>query len=342
MKVIITPNKLKGTVTLPPSKSLLHRAIIASSLAKGKSVITNVSYSKDIEATIDAMAALGAKIEKNDDKIIIEGSYPKRIKDTIDCKESGSTLRFLIPIALLDDKPVTFIGHGKLPQRPLDPYFDIFRRAKINYTKGEDNLPLTIEGSLKPSMYLMQGDISSQFITGMLFTLPLMKENSEIYITTEMESTGYIDLTLDVLNQYGIEIENNHYHNFDVKGNQEYIAHDYVVEGDYSQSAFFLVADMLGADIKIKGLNRNSKQGDKKILEDITSFGGNIFYDGECDVYARTNKPCGTQIDLSQSPDLGPALSVLAALSKGRTEFVNAERLRLKECDRISEGIPVR
>ena len=335
MKVIITPNKLSGTVKVPPSKSLLHRAIIASSLAEGKSVITNVSFSKDIEATIKSMASFGAKINAYEDRIEIEGCYPKRINDVIDANESGSTLRFIIPIALLDDKPVTFVGKGKLPKRPLDPYFDIFRRHKINYEKGEDNLPLTISGKLEPSMFLMQGDVSSQFISGMLFTLPLLNNKSELYITTDMESTSYVDLTLDVLEEFGIEIENNHYHNFDVLGNQKYKAHDYEVEGDYSQAAFFLVADMLGADIKIQGLRKESRQGDKKILEDIKAFNGEIFYEDNL-VYAKSNKPYANQISFSNSPDLGPILSVLAALSKGKSEFINAERLRLKECDRIS------
>lgn len=335
MKVIITPNKLQGTVKIPPSKSLLHRAIIASSLAEGKSVITNVSYSKDIEATIKAMASFGAKINSYDDRIEIEGCYPKRINDTIDANESGSTLRFIIPLALLEDKPVTFIGKGKLPQRPLDPYFDIFRRTGIKYEKGEYNLPLTIQGQLKASMYLMQGDVSSQFITGLLFTLPLLEGKSELYITTDMESTSYVDLTLDVLQEYGIDIENNHYHNFDVIGKQSYQAHDYVVEGDYSQAAFFLVADMLGADIKVEGLKKNSKQGDKKILDDIKDFNGEIIYEGDL-VSAKTSKPVANQISFKNSPDLGPALAVLAALSKGKSEFINAERLRLKECDRIS------
>lgn len=335
MKVIITPNKLQGTVKIPPSKSLLHRAIMASSLAQGKSVITNVSYSKDIEATIKAMASFGAKINTFEDRIEIEGCYPKRINDVIDANESGSTLRFIIPLALLEDKPVTFVGHGKLPKRPLDPYFDIFRRAGIKYEKGEDNLPLKIEGKLKASMYLIQGDVSSQFITGLLFTLPLLEGKSELYITTEMESTSYVDLTLDILKKYGIEVENNHYHNFDVIGKQSYKAHDYEVEGDYSQAAFFLVANMLGADIKVDGLKKDSKQGDKKILEDIKAFNGEIIYDNNL-VSCKTDQIYANQISFSNSPDLGPILSVLAALAKGRTEFIHAERLRLKECDRIS------
>jgi 3-phosphoshikimate 1-carboxyvinyltransferase len=150
-----------------------------------------------------------------------------------------------------------------------------------------------------------------------------------------MESTSYVDLTLDILKKYGIEVENNHYHNFDVIGKQSYKAHDYEVEGDYSQAAFFLVANMLGADIKVDGLKKDSKQGDKKILEDIQAFNGEIIYDNNL-VSCKTDQIYANQISFSNSPDLGPILSVLAALAKGRTEFIHAERLRLKECDRIS------
>ena len=339
MRVIITPNKLKGDVVIPPSKSLSHRAIIAAGLARGESKISNIIYSKDILATISAMRSLGVEIKEFDDYLIIKGNKLKRVNDVIDANESGSTIRFIIPIALTVDEKITFVGHNNLVNRPLDTFFEIFDNQNIKYEKEDKYLPLTVYSGIKPGEFNIRGDVSSQFITGLLYALPLLNGDSIINITTDLESKGYIDLTLDVLKMFGVNVINENYKKFIVKGNQEYIAHDYVVEGDYSQSAFFLVADMLGADIKIKGLNRNSKQGDKKILDDITSFGGNIFYDGECDVYARTNKPCGTQIDFSQSPDLGPALSVLAALSKGRTEFVNAERLRLKECDRISSVV---
>ena len=336
MNVIIKPSKLTGDVIIPPSKSLSHRAIIAASLAKGKSTITNVLFSKDILATIDAMEACGAKITKYEDSLEIYGIEKViRNKSIIDANESGSTIRFMIPIALTNSDPITFVGHNNLVNRPLDVFYEIFDNQNIEY-KREDNkyLPLYVNGGLKPGKYNIRGDISSQFITGLLYALPLLNGDSEIIITTNLESKGYIDLTLDILNMYGIEIINDNYERFIIKGNQSYKPHDYEIEGDYSQSAFFLVADMLGANINLLAMREDSYQGDKKIIDDIKSFGGNVSFDNK--ILKAEGMPKGCTIDFSQSPDLGPALTVLAALSDGHSSFINAKRLRIKECDRIT------
>ncbi len=336
MNVIIKPSKLTGDVIIPPSKSLSHRAIIAASLAKGKSTITNVLFSKDILATIDAMEACGAKITKYEDSLEIYGIEKViRNKSIIDANESGSTIRFMIPIALTNNEPITFVGHNNLVNRPLDVFYEIFDNQNIEY-KREDNkyLPLYVNGGLKPGKYNIRGDISSQFITGLLYALPLLNGDSEIIITTNLESKGYIDLTLDILNMYGIEIINDNYERFIIKGNQSYKPCDYEIEGDYSQSAFFLVADMLGANINLLAMREDSYQGDKKIIDDIKSFGGNVSFDNK--ILKANGMPKGCTIDFSQSPDLGPALTVLAALSDGHSSFINAKRLRIKECDRIT------
>ncbi len=336
MNVIIKPSKLTGDVIIPPSKSLSHRAIIAASLAKGKSTITNVLFSRDILATIDAMEACGAKITKYEDSLEIYGIEKViRNKSIIDANESGSTIRFMIPIALTNNEPITFVGHNNLVNRPLDVFYEIFDNQNIEY-KREDNkyLPLYVNGGLKPGNYNIRGDISSQFITGLLYALPLLNGDSEIIITTNLESKGYIDLTLDILNMYGVEIINDNYERFIIKGNQSYKPHDYEIEGDYSQSAFFLVADMLGANINLLAMREDSYQGDKKIIDDIKSFGGNVSFDNK--ILKAEGMPKGCTIDFSQSPDLGPALTVLAALSDGHSSFINAKRLRIKECDRIT------
>lgn len=336
MNVIIKPSKLAGDVIIPPSKSLSHRAIIAASLAEGKSIITNVLFSKDILATIDAMIACGAKITKYEDSLEIYGT--KRVirnKSIIDANESGSTIRFMIPIALTNNEPITFVGHNNLVNRPLDIFYEIFDNQNIEYKKEENTyLPLYVNGGLKPGKYNIRGDISSQFITGLLYALPLLNGDSEIIITTKLESKGYIDLTLDILKMYGIEIINNNYESFIIKGNQEFKPHDYEIEGDYSQSAFFLVGNMLGANINLLAMNENSYQGDKKIIDDIKAFGGNVYF--ENNKLKASGNPKGATIDFSQSPDLGPALTVLAALSAGHSSFINAKRLRIKECDRIT------
>ncbi len=337
MNVTIKPNKLQGTVVIPPSKSLSHRAIIGAALAQGKSTISNVMFSKDILATIDAVRAIGATVNVFDDAIEVIGTGGvRRATDLIDANESGSTIRFMIPIALVSKEPIKFIGKNNLVKRPLDIFFEIFDMQGIDYKHEIGSyLPLEVKGGLKPGVFNIRGDISSQFITGLLYALPLLDNDSKIIITTEMESKGYIDLTLDMLSNFGIEIINNNYKEFIIKGNQKYLPFDYVIEGDYSQSAFFLVADMLGADITLKAMSKDSYQGDKKILSDIEEFGGNIeFVDDSLKATLNTQK--NAIIDLGQSPDLGPALSVLAGLTKGNSKLINAERLRIKECDRIT------
>lgn len=336
MNVHIYPNKLKGEVIMCPSKSLSHRAIIAACLAEGKSVISNVILSKDIKATIAGMEALGAKITIDGDKLFIEGTKPSRKINLINANESGSTLRFLIPISLVCPEEITFTGENNLVNRPLELYYEIFDQYGISYSKPDNAyLPLKINGGLKAGKYALRGDVSSQFITGLLFALPLLNGDSKIVITTNLESKGYIDLTLDVLKLFGIKIVNNNYQEFIIHGNQKYQPTNYQVEGDYSQSAFFLMAGALGADIKILGMNKDSSQGDKKILEDIKSMHGDIRFENDVLTCLPSNT-VGATIDFSQSPDLGPALTVLASLSSGKSNFINAERLRIKECDRIS------
>ena len=337
MNVRIKPGLLKGDLIVPPSKSLSHRAIIAAGLAKGKSIISNVLFSKDILATISAIEALGAKVEKLKDSLIIEGSGKlKRINDVIDSNESGSTVRFMIPIALTVDEPITFVGKNNLVNRPLDAFLNIFDEQNIKYEKEENTyLPLKVYNGIKPGIFKIKGDISSQFITGLLYALPLLDGDSKIIITSNLESKGYIDLTIDMLKNFKIEIINNDYKEFIIKGNQEYKPFNYQVEGDYSQSAFFLVADILGSDINLLAMNPNSHQGDMKIIDDIKAFGGNIVFENNI-LKAYKTDTFGATIDFSQSPDLGPALAVLASISKGKTEFINAGRLRIKECDRIS------
>lgn len=336
MNVTIRPSRLKGEVLVPPSKSLSHRAIIAASLAEGESVISNVMLSKDIVATIEGMRALGANITIEGSTLRIEGHQVSRKESFIDANESGSTLRFLIPIALVNPLPMEFRGKNNLVNRPLDSYYEIFDRFSITYTHPANAyLPLNTVGGLQPGKYEVKGNISSQFITGLLFALPLLNGNSRIIITTPLESKGYVDLTLDILRHFGIQITHKNYEEFYILGNQKFKPTTYTVEGDYSQTAFFLVAGALGADIRLRGMTEQSYQGDKKILTDITSFGGKLVFDSNI-LSCLPSSTKGTIIDFSQSPDLGPALTVLASLSSGKSQFVNAGRLRIKECDRIT------
>ena len=200
MNVIIKPKKLNGEVIIPPSKSLSHRAIIAASLASGKSEISNVLFSKDIIATIEAMRACGANIIEHKDSLTIYGSKVCRAKSELNANESGSTIRFMIPIALVCSEKMTFKGENHLVKRPLDTYYEIFDKLGIKYHHPQDAyLPLETEGGLKAGLYEIRGDISSQFITGLLYALPMLDGDSKLVITTNLESNGYVDLTLDIL-----------------------------------------------------------------------------------------------------------------------------------------------
>ena len=336
----IIPSKLKGSVKIPPSKSMAHRAIICAALSDGICRIDNIDYSDDIIATINAMNSLGATIEKYDDYIEVVGIYKNinKIKENriIDCNESGSTLRFLVPISLLFKGSNKFIGKGNLGKRPLTTYYNIFNNQGIKYSYEENNLNLVVDGELKPGVFEVEGNISSQFITGLLFALPLLNGDSKITITKEMESKGYIDLTLKAISDFGIEIINNNYSEFIIRGNQKYNARNYRVEGDYSQAAFFLCADGLGNNVLCRDLDLNSLQGDKEII-DILERMNVVFNANEIGLSGEVSgELISTVIDGSQCPDIIPVLSAVSALSKGTTEIINAGRLRIKECDRLS------
>ncbi len=337
-KVIITPSKLKGSVKIPPSKSMAHRAIICASLSKGESVISNIDFSEDIIATMEGMKSLGANIKVEKDKLIINGENILKNSNykVIDCNESGSTLRFLVPISLIKDNKVNFIGRGNLGKRPLKTYYEIFEEQEIKYSYGEEKLDLNIEGSLKGGEFKVKGNISSQFISGLLFTLPLLKEDSKIIITTELESKGYIDLTLDMIEKFGVTIKNNNYREFLIKGNQSYKPMNYKVEGDYSQAAFYFSAGALSSEINCLDLDLSSYQGDKECIEILEGMGARLIGNKEESLSIIHGNLNGTIIDASQCPDIIPVLTVVAALSKGETRVINGERLRIKECDRLN------
>lgn len=337
MKVLIRPKKLSGIIDVVPSKSYSHRAIIAASLAEGESVIRNVLFSNDINRTIECCEAFGARIQKFENYLIINGSGKiNRTKSVVNVGESGSTIRFMIPIMLVNSSEMEFVGENNLNKRPLDAYYNIFDLQGIKYSHPEGfSMPLKTNGGLKSGIYELPGDVSSQYITGLLFALPLLDGNSKIVVTTNLESKAYVDLTLDILSKFGIKIINHNYQTFEILGNQKYMPNNYTIEGDFSQAAFFLSMGVLGNDVSLRCMNLDSLQGDKKIIEDIKALGGKVICENEV-IKAIPSKLKGNVIDFSQSPDLGPVLSVLASLALGNTTFINASRLRIKECDRIT------
>lgn len=325
---IIKADKLVGELSPPPSKSVLHRYIIASSLAKGISKIENISFSEDIIATIEAMKKLGAKIEQKDNYLLIDGSDTfKNLNENIeiDCNESGSTLRFLFPLSIVEENKVLFKGRGKLFKRPMTPYFENFEKYKIKHSYIDEN-KILLKGKLKAGIYEIDGNISSQFITGLLFSLPLLEGESKIIINGKLESSNYIDISLDCLSKFGVKIINNSYQEFVIEGNQSYKVGNYRTEADYSQAAFFLVANAIGSNIKINDLSENSLQGDKKIID----------YISEIDNW---NSKDTLVLDGSETPDIIPILSLKATVSGKKIEIVNIERLRIKESDRLKATV---
>ncbi len=306
MDILIKPSKLHGKINVPPSKSLSHRAIICAFLCKKtESIINNLILSEDIKATLEGMKQLCNQNVQN---------------PVIDCRESGSTLRFLIPISLILHNECSFTGSSKLFERPLDIYYNIFNDQNIKYTSNAD-IPLYIKGNLQATTYKISGKISSQFLSGLFFALPLLSDDSKIIITDCLESKNYVYMTIDVMKKFGVIIQKINDNEFYIKGNQTYKCTNYTIESDYSQASFYLVANELGNNIKTIGLNEDSLQGDKEIINIIKR-------------YNSTEKKI--IIDASQIPDLVPILAVLASLKNGvTTNIINARRLRIKESDRL-------
>ena len=313
MTVTIKKSKANGTVAAPASKSMTHRALICGALSD-KSVIGNVEYSNDILATLDCLASLGAVIEKNGNIINIGALNPFEEKNAmLDCRESGSTLRFMIPLCMMSGSKITLTGSKRLFERNLSIYEDIAKQNNIVFEKGEGSL--TVCGKLRSGYYKVAGNISSQFISGLLFALPLLSGESTVEITGEYESEPYVDLTLKSLSDFGVIIEKCD-RIYKIKGNQAYKSQNMTVEGDYSNAAFLDGFNLLGGNVTVTGLDCNSLQGDKIYKQ---------MYKGLQDGVK--------QFDLSNCPDLAPVMFAWSA-HLGGAHFTGTRRLKIKESDR--------
>ena len=268
MNIQIQPHKLMGTVRIPSSKSIAHRMLICASLSKGTSEISGISFSKDIEATISVMKAFGAEFSTDGNTVSVTGIKERPEKALADCCESGSTLRFLIPVASALGIETTFQGQGRLPQRPITPYLRELSSKGIDFHDYQNTMPFTVSGQLQSGTFRIEGDISSQFVTGLLLALPLLREDSEIILTSPLESRPYADMTIDCMEKFGICLKEipDGWHIF---GNQHYQPKSFYVEGDFSQAAFFYVANAIGNQIILENIPSNSVQGDRKIIEFI-------------------------------------------------------------------------
>ena len=321
---IIYKGTARGRASAPPSKSYAHRYLIASFLASvcgGKSsVIHNIALSEDISATLDCIRALGGEYTSENGTVTIFGQYTKPKNDVVlNCRESGSTLRFFIPIAAALVDCTIFKGSKKLISRGIGIYENLFAEQGISCTKSDDTIK--IERALRGGSFKIDGSVSSQFVTGLLFALPLLGEDSDIEIVPPVQSRPYIEITEDVLSKAGITIEvnGNHLH---IPGSQKYKPLEITCEGDYSNAAFLDMFNFIGGEVEVVGLNEKSKQGDK-IYKDLFTRISN----GHC------------TIDLADCIDLGPVLFTLAAIKFG-AKFVNTARLRLKESDRVADMCP--
>lgn len=322
-----------GTVNVPPSKSDVHRAIICAAMAKGVSKISPVALSNDIKATISCIKALGATATLEDNVLTVDGTNMYKNKTALlDCGESGSTLRFFIPITASGAVNATFIGKGKLPERPIGIFTEALPKAGTD-CKTEGGLPLEISGQLKSGDFKIPGNVSSQFITGLLLALPILDGDSNIILTSPLESVGYIAMTIRTMKQFGVNIETTE-NGWHIKGNQAYKSCNYTTDGDWSQAAFFMVLGAIGGKVTVKGIASDSTQGDKKCAEILAEFGAKVTQ-SDNEVTVEQNSLKAITIDASQIPDLVPVLSVCAAFAEGTTKIINAERLRIKECDRL-------
>lgn len=328
---------LSGAVMPPPSKSQAHRLLICAALATEPCTIVCSALNDDIVATMNCLNALGADIEYSDGVFTV---LPVKLQKgaTLNCGESGSTLRFLLSVAAALGADATFVGAGKLPQRPNGALCDALALHGIEFEKQtpDAELPLTCRGSLAAGNYRLPGNISSQYLTGLLFALPLLGQESTIEITDGLTSASYVDMTIDAVRRAGITISNKG-NIYEIKGRQQYhLPQRTVVEGDWSAAAFWLVAGVIGKHpITVQGINYDSLQGDRCIVDHLRKMGAFIEI-ADNRVVAFPSQLFGTDLDCMDTPDLVPILAVAAAAASGSTEFYNVGRLRYKESDRLA------
>ena len=323
-----------GTIAAPPSKSMAHRAVLCAALAEGRSRITNLEFSKDISATLSAAGQLCAAVDTGADEAVVEGlGHFLPLSAPVDCCESGSTLRFLIPIASLTGQPVTFTGRGRLMERPQSVYEALYREQNLRFERSAAGL--TVEGALSPGDYRLAGDVSSQFISGLLFALPLLPGDSTLHLLPPVESRSYIDMTRAGQAAFGVHSRWLDATTLAVPGGQQYRPCGYTVEGDYSQAAFPAVLGAVCGGVTITGLAPDTLQGDAVILDILRRCGAVFTRTGDRVTFEKAPLR-GVDIDLADCPDLGPVLMVLGLLCEGTTVIRNAGRLRLKESDRIA------
>lgn len=331
MERCVTPSQVRGTITAPASKSMTQRAIAAAILADGETIILNPSYCNDSIAAMGIARGLGAKVEVSGDKLRISGCGELKEK-TLNCGESGLAIRMFSPVAALCSGETTITGSGSLKNRPMFMIGDALKQLGVEFTSTNGYLPLTIKGPLQGGSCEIDGSISSQLLTGLLMALPVAFSDSQIKVRN-LKSKPYIDMTLGILRDFGIEINNDNYELFTVRGGQQYMACTYGIESDWSGGAFLLVAGAIGGSLTVRGLRINSPQSDKSIIEALKSAGAGINISEE-QVEITKSRLKAFNFDATESPDLFPPLVALASYCSGKSRIRGASRLRHKESDR--------
>lgn len=342
MRATILPGVPQGTVQIPASKSMAHRALICAALANGESLLSHVTRSNDIDVTQRAMTLLGAQCRADAPETVrvqgCGGVAQNKVSTPVFCGESGSTLRFLIPLFSLTGASVRFTAEGRLPQRPQSVYADLFAQRGLVFEPTADGIAL--DGALTPGSYVVNGNVSSQFISGLLLALPLLNADSTIRVTPPFESRSYVNLTLQSMRDFGVQADWQDAYTLFVPGGQQYQPADYTVEGDFSQAAFFAVLGAVRGGITVSGLRADSLQGDKVVLDVLRRCGAQwtqtVQPNGQAAYCFEAAPLTATEIDLADCPDLGPILMVLGLFCSGETVLRNAGRLRVKESDRIA------
>jgi 3-phosphoshikimate 1-carboxyvinyltransferase len=340
MEVRIRPHGLTGTIAAVPSKSVAHRMLICAALAEAPCTIVCSRTSEDIDATAACLRELGAKIVRTETGFEVEPIVAPKAGAVLDCGESGSTLRFMLPVAAALGVPCTFVGHGRLGERPLEPLATELQ--KHGCTLSSDHVPLELSGKLDGGVFTLPGDVSSQYMTGLLLAAPVLDQNLKIRVQEPVESWPYIEITLDVMRAFDTEIHVTHERVngvactvLSVEGKNTYLTPErLVVGGDWSNSAFWLAAGALGSDIVVTNLNNRSRQGDRAILGALALLGANVVREASSTQVFRADMRA-TAIDVSNTPDLTPPIAAVAATCEGVTRITGTTRLRIKESDRI-------
>ena len=337
MDIRIEPRELFGNIRAIPSKSQAHRALICAALAEGKTHIQCESESDDIAATVDCLTALGAKIMRNSDGYLVERGIARTTQmasPSLPCAESGSTFRFLLAITGALGRSASFMPKGRLPQRPLSPLYEELAKHGCNLSP-QGTVPFNISGQLTPGRYMLDAGVSSQFISGLLFALPLLDKDSELHLTGRAESFSYVEMTLSTLEAFNILIKRSE-NAFYIPGKQKYVSPGHIeVEGDWSNAAVWLCAGALSSKgVTCENLNPRSRQGDRAVTEILSRFGADIKISDSSVAVSRGDLH-GIEIDAGDIPDLVPVLAVVAAAAEGTTVVHNAQRLRAKESNRL-------